>query len=126
MWYDVPYYMHLVCAPCSYIVGGTSVPRVVSSFIIVYPMPVSAGIFFISLERRAVPQHPLFHSTFYGGITMAFSKYYEDNCELTFDRIFGNSNFSTTGYASLDNSHYYKPDGRPENERDERNQHHEK
>ena len=23
---------------------------------------------------------------------MAFSKYYEDNCELTFDRIFGNAN----------------------------------
>ena len=63
---------------------------------------------------------------FYGGITMAFSKYYEDNCELTFDRIFGNSNFSTTGYANLDHSHYYKPDRRPETERDERKQHHEK
>ena len=57
---------------------------------------------------------------------MALGKYYEDNCELTFDRIFGNSNFSTTGYAYLDNSHYYKPDRRPETERDERKQHHEK
>lgn len=57
---------------------------------------------------------------------MALSKYYEDNCELTYDRIFGNSNFSTTVYANLDNSHYYKPDIRFETERDERNQHHEK
>ena len=57
---------------------------------------------------------------------MGNTKYYEDNCELTFERLFGNSNFSTTGYANLENSHYYKPDGRPETERDERNQHHEK
>ena len=89
-------------------------------------MPVSAGIFFYSIREEGRSQHPLFHSTILGGFIMALGKYYEDNCELTFDRIFGNSNFSTTGYANLDNSHYYKLDRRPETERDERKQHHEK
>ena len=57
---------------------------------------------------------------------MGNTKYYEDNCELTFERLFGNSNFSTTGYANLDNAYYYKPNRKPETERDERKQHHEK